>query len=538
MTPNRFVVSAALVGAVAPAAVLADTPAYNFLQLSSLGGYHTVGLDINDQGDIAGYALIGETEHAFRYTSYGFTELLGELPGGNRSRAAAINDAGVVVGYSATNASGGDVRAFSAAPFDNMTGLGTLGGTYSGGYSAANAVNNDGAVVGSSYYTDESFAEHAFLWTPGDGMASLGALGSDTVSAARGINDDGHVTGLSVVDTTSNTYRTFFYNGTMTDVGQRVDEALGFTSFSNQPSAISNWGTVIGNALEAGSLSDPNGVFHAFLYDSGSDTTTFVNDTLGGLSTTANGIAINDADGLSFELVVGASWNGSANRAYVYDTSTGNMQDLNTLADLPVGWSLVDARAINSYGQIVVTGTDGSQTGTFLLSPITNDTSLVTADPQGVPITVQVGGGTTQPGGVAASFTEASGTFSALFEPTDTQTLANDTAPLAFATPSTDGGVQVWEVTFYGSLGAGVTVTFAYDPSLLAAGINEADLRIYHYTGGAWVQPEGQSVDTVANTITIATTSFSPFALAVIPEPATLTLLTAGAACVARRRQV
>ena len=114
---------------------------------------------------------------------------LGTL-GGAWSTAAAVNNAGQVVGTSARR--DGKPRAFVWSK-GTITGLGTLGGSRS----EATDINLQGDIVGWSYLTGdpeihpdaESPITRAVLWRQGT-MVDLGTLGGAD-SRALGINDDG-----------------------------------------------------------------------------------------------------------------------------------------------------------------------------------------------------------------------------------------------------------------------------------------------------------------------------------------------------------
>ncbi len=94
---------------------------------------------------------------------------LGNLAVDGYSTGFAINDSGLVVGFSTDGGSfpNDGMRAFL---YDStMHDLGTLGGTRSG----AQAINNGGQVTGWAERSD--FSEHVFLY---DGtMHDLGTLG-------------------------------------------------------------------------------------------------------------------------------------------------------------------------------------------------------------------------------------------------------------------------------------------------------------------------------------------------------------------------
>jgi len=119
---------------------------------------------------------------------------IGVLPGGDDlSFSAAINEAGQVVGNSAT---GTGRRAFFWDELNGLQNLGALPGHHS---SRATDLNNLGQVVGVS--TGPGNAEgdqQAFIWDSVSGIRSLGQIpGGAWSSIAEGINDAGEVVGVT-----------------------------------------------------------------------------------------------------------------------------------------------------------------------------------------------------------------------------------------------------------------------------------------------------------------------------------------------------
>src|SRR6185295_8381305 len=103
----------------------------------------------------------------------------------------------------------------------------------------------------------------------------------------------------------------------------------------------------------------------------------------------------------------------------------------------------------------------------------------------------------------------------------------------------------IWNVNYGGSLNGGTaTLVFHYDPTLLPSGVAESDLVIWHFNSvnGQW--EHGGTVNTLDNTITYVTASFSPFELgtALVPEPSSMALAALGGIALAgwawRRRKM
>jgi len=186
------------------------------LALEPLEARALLAYDILDLGAIDAVAINGSQQvaanvggHAALLQSGTVTDL-GTL-GGLGSRANDVNDAGQVVGYADT--AGGQRHAFLVTPEDTdsngtpdrwfrdddanglndlMLDLGTLGGPTS----EARAINNLGQVVGRADTSTSSVSYRAFVWDSVTGMRNLGTFGA-TTSEANAINDRGEVAGTA-----------------------------------------------------------------------------------------------------------------------------------------------------------------------------------------------------------------------------------------------------------------------------------------------------------------------------------------------------
>jgi probable HAF family extracellular repeat protein len=186
---------------------------------------------VNDEGIIVGYSATPDATNAVRFETNGSITDLGTL-GGWWSAAADINAKGEIVGTS-FNAQE-ERRAFIIPVNGRMTDLGTLGGKESW----AARINNQGEVVGSSATADGEW--HAFLYSDGK-MIDLGTLGGGE-SAAYGINDDGTVVGWSRLTSIDWTAFIRHPDGEMRDLAKMVSVPAGDTLF--RANAINNRGEI------------------------------------------------------------------------------------------------------------------------------------------------------------------------------------------------------------------------------------------------------------------------------------------------------
>jgi probable HAF family extracellular repeat protein len=211
------------------------------------GVMHDIGVafaaGVNASGAVAGRkadpAASGST--GFVYHDGVLTEL-GQLGSGNMSMAAAINDAGQVVGES-NIAVDGQVPTHPYL-YDGVA-LHDLGTLASRGVNSAVAINNAGQVAGYSEAADGRM--HAFFYEHGV-MSDLGSFGGLDITIG-GMNQHGQVVG------TGNTWdgpdvAFISSDGALADLNTLVDPALGWRITSAID--INDHGQIIGNACRDG----------------------------------------------------------------------------------------------------------------------------------------------------------------------------------------------------------------------------------------------------------------------------------------------
>ena len=145
---------------------------------------------VNDAGLIVGYSPSAAGRHAVLWSATGVIQDLGTL-GGSTSEAIDVSASGVVIGRS-------KIAGDTATHFflwSAETGMQDLN-TRLGAITSVVEINDAGQIIGT--FTTSGGASHAFLFTPGSSLRDLGTLGGAT-SEPTGLNDAGQVVGSSAL---------------------------------------------------------------------------------------------------------------------------------------------------------------------------------------------------------------------------------------------------------------------------------------------------------------------------------------------------
>ena len=207
-----------VVGMLESASDLRDTQAFVFRNgrmkiLHALGGRTAAARCINLAGLSAGNVLTAVRQvHAAAWLQEEARDL-GTLPGGDYSRASAVNERGEIVGESNSSANGKGRAVIWTR--NRIRELGLLRG---GSFSSAQAINNGSVAVG---YADDAEGQANAVRFRRGGVQNLGTLGNRP-SSALGINDSGSIVGTSAI--TGGMMHAFLWrNGRMLDLNRLIN---------------------------------------------------------------------------------------------------------------------------------------------------------------------------------------------------------------------------------------------------------------------------------------------------------------------------
>jgi probable HAF family extracellular repeat protein len=317
---------------------------YTLIDLGTLGGGSAQANDMNENGQITGYATDSSSRSRTFLWDDGHMKDLGTLSGGTTSIGLGINGLGHVVGYSNQVPAGASI----ATLWRDGVAINMTPDLAAGQGSSARAINDFGQAVGNISYGD------GFLWENGE-RTPLGDLGGGYGSVPQDINNGGQIVGsASAVTEFGPTAHAFLWqHRQMTDLGVLPgDEESG-------ASAINSHGVIVGSTGRT-DMDTYESFYKPFIYEDGQMRAIPVP------ATESYGGDINDAGDVVGTMRAGGavtSWH-----AWIY--KNGVVTNLNAVKPTGSGLHLAYALAINNAGQIAGVAMDatGRYHG-FLLIP-------------------------------------------------------------------------------------------------------------------------------------------------------------------------
>ncbi len=313
------------------AAATASAATYTVIDLGTLGGTSSGATDINNRGDVVGWAATSSgAVHAFVYRDGKMIDI-GTL-GGRSSKATGISDNRAVVGLSGV-AGGGPQHAFLwRANQGSMHNLGLI---------APARIGDTGAIIGNgTNAAGESQAafrnQQGWVSLPLDGFG--GSIGED-------VNNSGTAVG-TLVDDPHGASPFEYANGVLT--------RLPSVETASETAAVA----INDNGLIAGQTFDPLGmvIFDGTSWQPISTPALFIPE-------------IHDMN--NCRDIVGAFHPVQFFKPSAFIITGGVGTDLNTLIPSGSGWHLGTATAINDSGEIAGVGRHNGVQHAFLLVPST-----------------------------------------------------------------------------------------------------------------------------------------------------------------------
>jgi hypothetical protein len=296
---------------------------FDFFNLGRVPGYAQMSpRDINESGHI-----VGTVFNFGPGTPLGFdVKMTGGLNTDTNFQPFAINGTGIMAGAGTATLVG--QRRLPNGTIENL------------GPGPGRAINNAGVIVG----TDFGFGNivQSYTWKPQGGYQTFGSSADRFV--AEGINDNGKVVGIRYFNTANR--RAAYWSQT-----------TGFVDLAQNGNAFA----VNAAGMVAGQGRSNNFDVAAIWQADG--TQIIVGDLPGGTTLSL----LRDINVKGAAVGYGSSAQGL--RA-VYWTQASGLTDLNTLTNLPVGWTLRDAVAINNRGQITGTAVNAGVNYLFRLDPV------------------------------------------------------------------------------------------------------------------------------------------------------------------------
>ncbi len=353
-------------------AVSAFGAPYDLVDLGELG-VPSYGFDINNQGEAVGYYITPNNVTRGWFFNGSLTDI-GTLDVNNSSlstRLLEINNAGVAVGYGSKVIDIDGVSTLVNVPIIYQNGVLTevappaghndaflLGlnhnDLYAGYVRESTEINGQAVSLSRAAILDRRYGNDLYTVV---GTLRADGTGSSTF---RAISDNNIAVGWSSNDSDNGTHAVYYDvdNQQLVDIG-----TLG--GLQGAATAINSAGLIVGDStVENETYRSP------FKYQIGVDDALVALPVLNEAIPNGRAFGVNENGDIvgwtTFERVEGSE------RVHAVLWKNGEVIDLNNQIDCQLGWTLLEARAINDQGQIVGTGLKDGQLRAFLLTPNPN----------------------------------------------------------------------------------------------------------------------------------------------------------------------